>query len=177
MPHEETIRPWWRLGPLAWLGILLLVLVNVAVFTDWLTVDRRSVVWFVYCCDPHRWPTVFAYLLWGALLWTVAGLPHWPKVVHQLRWILLVLVMIGIAVTLFIQYDVHTLAVRRKIYHAVYIRYFVSPYTNYMVDGRLHWTMIITPLTGAVALGSLIYLAVRLRKQQRHVENNQNDQT
>lgn len=173
--EQAATRPWWKLGPMTWLGILLLAVINIAVFTDWLAVDRRSVIWFVYCCDPHRWPTWITYPLWGAFLWQLAGLPRWPKVVHQLRWIVLVLVVIGIAVTLFLQYDVHTVAVRRKIYDGFYVRYFVAPYANYLVDGQFRWTMLITPMSGTVVLGSLIFLAVHLRKKRKHVENNGSD--
>lgn len=175
MSNEPT-RHWWRLGPWAWCGLLLILLGNIAVFTDWLVVDRHTVAWLVYCGDPHRWPMEIGYLLWGAVLWMALGLPRWPKWVHQFRWVALTLFVIGVLTALFLQYDVHTLAVRRKIYNGFYLKYFVSPYTNYLVDGRLHWTMLITPLTGATALGSLIYLAVRLRRKSNHVETIEHNQ-
>ena len=154
MSNEQTVRPWWKLGFAGWCGIAVLVLINVVVFTDWIAMDRRTFARIVYSCDPHRWPVWISCLLWGAVFWTLAGLPQWPEVVRRFRWIMFSLIMAAAAITIFFQYDIYTVAVRRRIYDRVYLRYFVAPYANYFVDGQTHWTMLIAPLTGATALGS-----------------------
>lgn len=175
MSNEQTIRPWWKLGPLAWLGILLLILVNIALFTDGIPFDRRAVAWLVHCLDPRRWPLMMACLLWGAVLWKALELPCFPKSARRHRSVIPLFTLIGVAVALFFQYDVYTLNVRKRIYYEFYIRYFVAPYANYLVDGRLHWMMLITPLTGATVLGSLIFLAVHLRKKNAHARKSESD--
>ncbi len=70
----DVERQWWRFGPFTWIGIAILLIVNIVVFTGLLTPTRQDISWAVYLLNPLVWPAPVAWLLWA-----LAGLKaiHW----------------------------------------------------------------------------------------------------
>lgn len=169
MMTEKSSRPWWRLGLRIWTGLLLLLVLNVAFLAGAITPYR--IAWIVNCLDPRLWPAWIAYLIWGITLWVAVDLPKWPESAIGLKQIVkpvLILLLIGLICYL---NGWHAPKMRQIIYRQYYFPIIVGTWSNFMLDGKLDWKLLIVPTFALVAFVYLFRLLIQLRKKKKHNEN------
>lgn len=163
---EKTSRTWWRFGRWTWLGIAVLIAVNVAYFAGWFTPDRRFFAWTINSLDPRVWPIWIAGLMWGITVWIAADIPKWPDSMIGLKQIIKpVLIMFLVGLICWIA-GWHTKAIY-IIYYQFYWPIIVAPWSNYMVDGSLNWKMAIPPVLALIGFVYCIRILVRIRKKRK----------
>ena len=164
---EETSRPWWHFGPVFWFGLSVLLVINIAILSGLFKPNIRQLVWGINGLDPRVWPAWIAYLLWGTTLWLVVGLFRWSESAIALKQIvrpILILLLIGL-ICYFNGW--HAPRMRWMIYTKYYVPIIVAPWSNYIIDGRMDWKMLIVPTSGLIALTFLVRLLFQLKKIKR----------
>ncbi len=161
---DRIERPWWRMNPLVWIGLLLLAGLSIASCFGLVTFGPRTLAYAVRLLDPRGWPLWFLYPLWGAVCWRILDLLSAPdrQLAHRLKPVLVLC-----AILLIVWHNGwHTRWFRRRVYDLFYAPYIIGPISQFMIDGSWTWRLCIVPVAGVVVLGGLIVLMIRLRKKK-----------
>lgn len=164
--------PWWKLGRSAWLVVLLLVLVNVAIFVGRIPFDRETFAWTVCRLHPEYWPKWISYAMWCVVAVLLLEVPRWSKADRwRLRRIELAFAVIVVVVfTVCLGDFFWANRLRYGAYNVFYLRYFMGPVARFFTDGYWDWKTFIMPGFGITALGTLLYLAAKLKRNKGKVE-------
>ena len=162
---NETTRPWWRFGSMAWALIGGLILLNAGFLFGGLDWDKRTIGWLIYRIDPRYWPQWPVPVLWGIVAWLAIGpLNRFAFIQRKQGWI-----KTGIAVAVvfgLLWYSGWTFVfIKKQIYFGVYINHVMGPISHYMFDGELSWKLAIVPTLATVTIAFLISVAIRERRR------------
>lgn len=165
---EGTSRPWWHFSPSVWFGLFVLLVINAAIFSGLFRPDSRQLAWIVNGIDPRAWPAWIAYILWGTALWFAVDSFRWSESAIAVKQIVKpVLIVLLICFICYLN-GWHAPRMRSMIYSQYYMPIIIAPWSNYILDGRLDWKMLIVPTSGLIALTFLVRLLLQLKKMKKH---------
>ena len=176
MQNEPTTRPWWKLGPFAWLGIALLVFINIAFLTNWIPCNRLIASRIVCSLDPYTWPLWVSSLLWCAVLWKCGDLDCWPKSVSSIRQIAKPMSILIFILAVGYQNNWHLATQQTKLYYRIYTPYIIGPLSRFIHDGYWDWKTFILPSIAFVVLFGLAVLFFKTRRMKEEDKEKKSEQ-
>lgn len=61
-----------------------------------------------------------------------------------------------------------TARLRHFLVHDLYEAFYLTPLTQYFIDGQVGWRLVIAPVTGLLIIAALVVMTIRRRKRRSH---------
>ena len=137
--------------------------------------DRITVHHILHYIDFRHWPLSFGIALWLLFAWLAldAAIFHYQpgislkstktqrfRRIRVVQWFVFIGILLFLANTFFAWQMIW-----RWFYFSILISYYFEPMAMFFYDGTITFRLIFPPLTGAAAIGYLLYLNHKFKKR------------